>query len=126
MAGMVEKKLTELGLALPALAAPLANYVGSVRTGNLLFVSGQLCLGADGKLDNGAFLRRALLCPAEITHQVSGPPLQGLGRAGPLVQDVEAVLAHCRQRAMMPVSLGRRNQAPCRRRVTFREKTFTQ
>jgi enamine deaminase RidA (YjgF/YER057c/UK114 family) len=50
MAGMVEAKLTELGLALPALAAPLANYVGSVRTENLLFVSGQLCLGADGKL----------------------------------------------------------------------------
>jgi enamine deaminase RidA (YjgF/YER057c/UK114 family) len=50
MAGTVEKKLTELGLTLPALAAPLANYVGSVRTGNLVFVSGQLCLGADGKL----------------------------------------------------------------------------
>ena len=50
MAGTVEKKLTELGLALPALAAPLANYVGFVRTGNLLFVSGQLCLGAEGKL----------------------------------------------------------------------------
>src|SRR5215472_5735474 len=50
MAGTVEKKLTELGLTLPALAAPIANYVGSVRTGNLLFVSGQLCLGADGKL----------------------------------------------------------------------------
>jgi enamine deaminase RidA (YjgF/YER057c/UK114 family) len=50
MAGTVEKKLTELGLTLPALAAPLANYVGSVRTGNLLFVSGQLCIGADGKL----------------------------------------------------------------------------
>ncbi|MFZ0124730.1 MAG: RidA family protein [Xanthobacteraceae bacterium] len=32
------------------MAAPLANYVGSVRTGNLLFVSGQLCLSADGKL----------------------------------------------------------------------------
>ena len=50
MAGMVENKLTELGLTLPALAAPIANYVGFVRTGDLLFVSGQLCLGADGKL----------------------------------------------------------------------------
>jgi enamine deaminase RidA (YjgF/YER057c/UK114 family) len=50
MAGMIESKLTELGLALPALAAPIANYVGFVRTGDLLFVSGQLCLGADGKL----------------------------------------------------------------------------
>lgn len=50
MAGAIEKKLTELGITLPALAAPIANYVGFVRTGNLLFVSGQLCLGADGKL----------------------------------------------------------------------------
>jgi enamine deaminase RidA (YjgF/YER057c/UK114 family) len=50
MAGMIESKLTELGLTLPALAAPIANYVGFVRTGDLLFVSGQLCLGADGKL----------------------------------------------------------------------------
>ena len=50
MSGTVEKKLTELGLVLPALAAPLANYVGFVRSGNLLFVSGQLCLGPDGKL----------------------------------------------------------------------------
>ena len=50
MAGMVEMKLTELGLALPTVAAPLANYIGFVRTGNLLFVSGQLCFGADGTL----------------------------------------------------------------------------
>jgi len=50
MPGMIESKLTELGLTLPALAAPIANYVGFVRTGDLLFVSGQLCLGADGKL----------------------------------------------------------------------------
>jgi enamine deaminase RidA (YjgF/YER057c/UK114 family) len=50
MAGMIESKLTELGLTLPALAAPIANYVGFVRTGDLLFVSGQLCLGGDGKL----------------------------------------------------------------------------
>ncbi len=39
-----------LGITLPTLTAPIANYVGNVRTGNLLIVSGQLCLGADGKL----------------------------------------------------------------------------
>ena len=50
MAGTVEKTLTKLGVTLPALTAPLANYVGYVRSGNLLFVSGQLCLGSDGKL----------------------------------------------------------------------------
>jgi enamine deaminase RidA (YjgF/YER057c/UK114 family) len=46
----VETRLASLGITLPKTAAPIANYVGSVRTGNLIFVSGQLCLGADGKL----------------------------------------------------------------------------
>ena len=50
MAGATEQKLGELGITLPTMAAPIANYVGSVRTGSLLIVSGQLCLGADGKL----------------------------------------------------------------------------
>lgn len=50
MAGAVEKKLADLGIVLPTPAAPLANYVGFVRTGNLLVVSGQLCLDIEGKL----------------------------------------------------------------------------
>ncbi len=36
----VEAKLKELGLELPPTPTPAANYVGAVRTGNLLFVSG--------------------------------------------------------------------------------------
>jgi enamine deaminase RidA (YjgF/YER057c/UK114 family) len=50
MAGLVEKKLADLGIVLPVPAAPIANYVGFVRTGAVLIVSGQICLGADGKL----------------------------------------------------------------------------
>ena len=46
----VDKKLQELGITLPTPAAPVANYVPFVRTGNLIVISGQLCLGADGKL----------------------------------------------------------------------------
>jgi enamine deaminase RidA (YjgF/YER057c/UK114 family) len=49
MAGIIDKKLEELGIVLPTPAAPVANYVGFVRSGNLLFVSGQLCL-SDGAL----------------------------------------------------------------------------
>lgn len=49
MASEVDNKLVELGITLPAPAAPIATYVGVVRTGSLLFVSGQLCL-AEGKL----------------------------------------------------------------------------
>jgi enamine deaminase RidA (YjgF/YER057c/UK114 family) len=48
--GAVDAKLAELGVALPAPAAPVANYVAFVRTGNLLVISGQLCLSANGKL----------------------------------------------------------------------------
>jgi enamine deaminase RidA (YjgF/YER057c/UK114 family) len=50
MAGVVEGKLANLGIILPTPASPIANYVGFVRTGNLLVVSGQLCLDAEGKL----------------------------------------------------------------------------
>jgi enamine deaminase RidA (YjgF/YER057c/UK114 family) len=50
MAGTVEKKLADLGVVLHTPAAPVANYVGFVRTGNLLFVSGQICVDADGNL----------------------------------------------------------------------------
>jgi enamine deaminase RidA (YjgF/YER057c/UK114 family) len=50
MAGIVENKLVALGIELPTPASPVANYVGCVRTGNLLVVSGQLCFGPEGKL----------------------------------------------------------------------------
>ena len=50
MAGTTEQKLASLGIALPTPAAPVANYVPFVRTGNQLVVSGQLCFGLDGKL----------------------------------------------------------------------------
>lgn len=50
MSGRVEAKLQELGLILPRPAAPVATYVPTVRSGNQLFVSGQLCFAADGTL----------------------------------------------------------------------------
>ena len=50
MAGSVEKKLASLGINLPTPASPVANYVPFVRSGNMLVVSGQLCLGPDGNL----------------------------------------------------------------------------
>jgi enamine deaminase RidA (YjgF/YER057c/UK114 family) len=49
MSGTIDKRLDELGIALPTPAAPVANYVGFVRSGRLLFVSGQVCL-VDGAL----------------------------------------------------------------------------
>ncbi|MCB2014787.1 MAG: RidA family protein [Sphingobium sp.] len=46
----IEQRLNELGIALPPAPAPAANYVPYVRSGNLIFVAGQVCFGADGKL----------------------------------------------------------------------------
>ncbi len=48
MAGRIEARLAEMGIELPEPVVPLAQYVPFVRTGNLLFVSGQLPTGADG------------------------------------------------------------------------------
>jgi enamine deaminase RidA (YjgF/YER057c/UK114 family) len=48
--GATEEKLSGLGIVLPPAAAPVANYVPFVVTGNLLVISGQLCLGPDGKI----------------------------------------------------------------------------
>jgi enamine deaminase RidA (YjgF/YER057c/UK114 family) len=50
MAGTVEQNLAAQGIVLPAARAPMANYVPFVRSGNLLFVSGQVCADGDGKL----------------------------------------------------------------------------
>jgi enamine deaminase RidA (YjgF/YER057c/UK114 family) len=47
--GMIEKKLAELGIALPTPMKPIANYVPWVKTGNLVFISGQGAV-VDGKV----------------------------------------------------------------------------
>lgn len=44
-----ESRLAALGIDLGTPAAPVANFVPTVRTGNLLFVSGQICF-AGGKV----------------------------------------------------------------------------
>ncbi len=43
-----EERLASLGLTLPAVASPVANYVPSVRSGNLLFLAGQISRASDG------------------------------------------------------------------------------
>lgn len=49
----VDKRIEELGLALPAAAAPVASYVPTVEAGNMLYVSGQISFAADGALITG-------------------------------------------------------------------------
>jgi enamine deaminase RidA (YjgF/YER057c/UK114 family) len=79
MAGTVEKKLGELGIVLAEPAAPVANYVAFVRTGNLLMVSGQICfdggkpvakgqLGGSVSIEDGQKAARA--CAVNLLAQV--------------------------------------------------------
>jgi enamine deaminase RidA (YjgF/YER057c/UK114 family) len=79
MAGAVEKRLSELGIALTKPAAPVANYVPFVRTGNLLMVSGQICLDsgklvATGQLGGGVSIedgqKAARACAVNLLAQV--------------------------------------------------------
>ncbi|MER6944122.1 RidA family protein [Nonomuraea sp. NPDC000554] len=64
-----DEKLAELDLTLPEVVAPLAAYVPAVRTGDLVYTSGQVPmvegklaqsgkLGADVSLEEGAALAR--------------------------------------------------------------------
>lgn len=48
--GLINKRLAELGIVLPTPAKPIANYVPWVRTGNLVYISGQGAM-KDGKLE---------------------------------------------------------------------------
>jgi enamine deaminase RidA (YjgF/YER057c/UK114 family) len=79
MASAVENKLSELGIVLTKPAAPVANYVPFVRTGNLLSVSGQICLDAGklvakGQLGGGVSVedgqKAARACAVNILAQV--------------------------------------------------------
>lgn len=57
MGDTIEKRLQNMGINLPEAAAPAANYVPFVRTGNLLYPSGQLPM-KDGKLHITGLLGR--------------------------------------------------------------------
>jgi len=46
----IDKKIAELGLELPEAAAPVANYVPYVKSGNLVFVSGQISKVGDNAI----------------------------------------------------------------------------
>jgi len=56
----LETKLASLGLRLPEAAKPVAAYVPAVRTGNLVFISGQLPL-------TGGQLLAAGSVPSQVT-----------------------------------------------------------
>lgn len=48
MPGKIDARLNELNITLPAPPAPVASYVPYVVTGNMVFISGQVTMAADG------------------------------------------------------------------------------
>ena len=74
----ITARLAEKGIEIPAGNAPAANYVPDVQVGNLLFVSGQVSMNADGlvtgkvgadmSVDDGA--AAAQLCALGLLSQV--------------------------------------------------------
>ncbi|WP_047454689.1 RidA family protein [Rhizobium rhizogenes] len=78
MSNAIEDRLKELGIVLPQAAAPAANYVPYVISGNLLYLSGQLPMengkvGVTGHLgkdvDVAGGQRAAELCAINILAQ---------------------------------------------------------
>lgn len=89
MSDAIEARLTELGITLPQAAAPAANYVPYVISGNLLTISGQLPMengkvGVTGHLgrdvDVAAGQRAAELCAINILSQAKAALGGDLGR----------------------------------------------
>lgn len=83
------ERLAELGLELPALRPRAGNYVGFVRSGNLLFLSGQ---GADGwvgrvgaELDLDAARSAARQCMLNLLAQTESA-LGSLDHVGRIVK----------------------------------------
>ena len=54
-----DTRLTELGITLPEMPAPMGNYVSAVRTGNLLYLSGKGPLNSTGKVGGDVSLETA-------------------------------------------------------------------
>ena len=75
----IETRLADLGIALPEPVAPVANYVPFVRSGNQVYISGQISLGADGlvtgtlgqDMDVEAGQAAARLCAINLISQFS-------------------------------------------------------
>ncbi|MDN4632138.1 RidA family protein [Sphingomonas sp. PvP056] len=93
MTDRIDHKLAELGLSLPAAAAPVAAYVPTVEVNGLLHISGQLPfkdgavitgrLGEDVSLEDGAAAAQA--CALMLVAQIKAA-LGGLHRVERIVK----------------------------------------
>jgi enamine deaminase RidA (YjgF/YER057c/UK114 family) len=66
-----EQRLAELGLSLPTVSAPVANYVPAVRSGNLVFLAGHIPRDAQGAVIAGKVGRGATEQEANAAAKVT-------------------------------------------------------
>lgn len=90
--GRVDDRLAELGLTLPEVAVPVASYVPAVRSGDLVWTSGQLpmvsgSLAETGKVGSG----EGLVSPERATELARTCALNALAAVRAEVGDLDSV-----------------------------------
>jgi len=75
----IEQKLTSLGLTLPRGTVPVANFVSTVQTGNLLFVSGHISTTLRGKLGRDVTREQGYEAARQIALDLLGSVHDALG-----------------------------------------------
>jgi enamine deaminase RidA (YjgF/YER057c/UK114 family) len=111
----VEQRLAAIGVILPQPVAPVANYVPFVRSGNLVHISGQISIDAEGgvkgvvgqDLDLDQAVAAARLCGVNLIAQMKAAcegnlarlvrvvKLGGFVQAGPDFFDIPKVINGC-------------------------------
>jgi enamine deaminase RidA (YjgF/YER057c/UK114 family) len=110
-----DERLAALGLTLPEPTRPVANYVPTVRSGDQLYISGQVSIDADGgirgvvgeDLDLETAKRAAKTCGINLIAQMKAAldgdlsrvrrivKLNGFVQAGPTFFEIPQVLNGC-------------------------------
>lgn len=108
------QRLSEAGIILPEPRAPVANYVPFVRSGNMLFISGQVSVGPNGlvtgrlgenmSLEDGVaaarlcgvnLLAQMLAATGDLEKVVRVVKLGGFVNAAPSFVDIPKVINGC-------------------------------
>lgn len=85
----IADKLAALGHSMPTASAPVANYVPSVRTGNLLSISGQISRIGDDRSVTGTLGAGLTVEEGRAAAEIAG--LNVLAQIAAVVRDVAAV-----------------------------------
>ncbi|WKL57301.1 RidA family protein [Asticcacaulis sp. ZE23SCel15] len=111
----VKARLESLGITLPAAATPVANYVSYTRTGNIVNISGQISVDANGgikgtvgvdvSLEDGVKAARICglnllaqmqaACDGDLDNVVRVLKLNAFVQAGPDFYDIPKVINGC-------------------------------